>query len=365
MFKQDTITDNFYAKLNRIVVSVIITFFFLCTFNTDAFSGLIFRDDFNGFSNGWTPSVSTGGAKFYPGGSLITYEPSSTPAAERNNSNSWNGWIRWGNNTIEIDSTSGIDDTPCLKIGYEPTSPMNQVGLFKWLGMPGYKELYIRWYFKFDNDWRWGDGSNGSMVYFKTMRIWTGVDLKNLGGKSITSVLDFPYGITLNWQDDNSGSFSPHVLAKFVNNTTVDVPTCPSDGNGPPCNINKWWKATSTYGQLAYWTGGIDANGYFINNGKLGKPEQTWNCIEHHIKLRDNIGTRNAIYEVFINGIKIGEPDDYYDSNPYISADGGLMNWIVLADNGTGGQFWPERRYLYIDNFVVSTTPIGPIPQKP
>ncbi|MCP4709459.1 MAG: hypothetical protein GY869_12600, partial [Planctomycetes bacterium] len=277
----------------------------------------------------------------------------------------WNGWVKYGNNTIDIVKGEGVNGSSCLRVGYEHTSPMNQVGLFKWLGLPGSKELYIRWYFRFDDRWRWGNGQNGSMVYFKTLRIGQNRDLNNLNGKSPNNTTDYPSGLVFNWQDDCYGSFSPHVYAKFVYNTPVPVPACPSDGNGPPCNINKWWRPTTRLGQLETYTGEINSLGYFVNNGLDGNPSQTFHSIEHHIRLRDRSDTPNAIYEVWIDGQKIGPPDDLYKSNPYVSAEGGLMNWITLADNGTGGQFWPDVRYLYIDNFVISTTPIGQIPPSP
>jgi hypothetical protein len=309
-----------------------------------ASSEVIFEDNFN---YAWQPTNIQQWAHFYPSGDLENYEPSSYAAGERTNSNSWNGYLFYGDNTIEITETGGHTGG-CLVVGYDNTSPMQQVGLIKWLGYPTHDALYVRWRFKFDDQWCWGNGTNGSMTYFKTIRMVQGVDLLNLNGKSPTTVLDYPYSIVINWNEDNDGPFQPSIMAKFINNTPTDV--CNNTYTGPPCNMNQWQSNS------AGWFSTLISP---FENGCVTET-QTWHTIEHYVQPRSTISVEDAVYRVWVDGVEITDPSDPWDEHPYMSLDGGQISWIVLADNGTGGNYWDGMRYLYIDDFVVSTEYIGP-----
>jgi hypothetical protein len=315
-------------------------------------TAILFHDDFNGYSQGWTPSSSSTGSFIFPSGNISNYEPSTYVAGVRTNGNSWNGWIRYGNNSIGITNSSGCygGSGGCLNLGYENVSPMAQVGLVKWLGPTGYKDLYFRWRFKFDDNWCWGNGTNGSMVYFKLMRIWCGIDLNNLKGKSPTSTLDFPYYAVIDWGDDNYGSFHPYIWGHFVNNTQQSVPTCPGSGYGAPCNEVTWWNNPA--GWFENLVDSLDSKGCVQH-------PQKWHTIEIRLKLATTVEAKDGIFQVWMDGKEIVAPSVPYNQPPYISGDGGGITYIVLGDNGTGGNYWPGRRYLYIDDFVVSTSYVG------
>jgi len=140
---------------------------------------VLWEDDFNGFTSGWTPSIA--GAEttgLYPwttdetydpedpadngGGLGITdYEPSIYAAGQRTNSNSWNGWVQNNNSTgsISIQSTGGVDNSPALRIRLiKHTGLGNETGIHKWLGNTHYQEVYIQYKIKFGSttgDWWW------------------------------------------------------------------------------------------------------------------------------------------------------------------------------------------------------------------
>ena len=74
----------------------------------------------------------------------------------------WTGYIDHNsNNFLGIINDEGRGNSPALKIGPDyggsAGDPFDQVGLVKWLGEEGYDELYIRYYLKYDDLWRWGD----------------------------------------------------------------------------------------------------------------------------------------------------------------------------------------------------------------
>lgn len=326
----------------RIVLIVIGIIIFT---GSSSYATVIFEDNFN-YSTQWTPSNAATGSFFYPNGGITDYEPSPVSAG-KSNTNSWNGWIRYNPNAITVNTTGGYTGG-VLDLNYGTTDDV-QVGLIKWLGATGYNDIYVRWRFKFDDNWCWGNGTNGSMVYFKTIRLWCGIDLENLGGKNPSSTLDFPYYAIFNWQDDNYSTFSPFLLAKFVNNTTESVPTCPGTGWGPPCNEVTWWNNSA--GQFSTLVSPLSSG--------CVQGTQQWHTIEHRLKLATSVAAADGVYQVWVDGVEITGPSDPYDNSPYISDDGGNITYIILGDNGTGMSYWPASRHLYIDDFVISTSYIG------
>ncbi len=315
-----------------------------------SFPEVIFEDDFDGFSSGWLPSDMgtghhvTGGTAESPG---------------KGEPYGWTGWVdHHSDNFIGIVTGEGRDGTPCLKIGAEPAhSPYEQVGLIKYLGPTGYSELYIRYYVKYDDNWRWGDGTNGSQYYHKWLRIWQDVQVDEVLGYTGNLSDEHNRGFLLiTTMDDDYGSFDPFFMGTFSQDTA-------SNSVEPPYT-SMWsyrWVDSDTGGFVENHFGNIEPNGNWSTT-------QTWHSVEVHLKLATSLESGDGIFEMWIDGIKQDHPTETahrdrgvleHDEMPTPQYGTG-MNYIGLHDNGTGNQLWPDYRYVWIDDFIVSTESIGP-----
>ncbi len=477
---------------NSIRFYFIVTIVFLVTGQL-AFSEVVFKDNFDGYSKRWEPTTT---GRYYPNvGSydrpdLDTWEPSCLPVEERNNSNSWNGWLRNSmGDKISIELNTGRNGTPSLQIAPQPgTAVHEKIGLIKWLksgpNKGGYDELYVSWYFKFSNGYRFGVGKG--VGYEKWLRLWTKVNLENMEGHgfgderhwghpillNFTADYEFPqipfWGISsyertdsntqeyiklkgeykktkpdeFRFDGDTDYSIASGRSIKIIKNDTlletmvlradnaespdassgtistvfkVDTQMLPSgieespdsvspvdDSDsvsvyvkssgvyqlcGPNSAAGNWYPGyfkTLNPGQLPFYIGPIDSDGYLINNGQNGKPSQEWHFLEVHVKLRDSSlseeclscikldcsdvcgGSNNTgAFEMWVDGIKLDNPIKYADGykNPCLvlstNEDGGITA-ISLHDNGTVSSGWTEQQYLWIDDFTISTTKVGP-----
>ncbi|MHA1816741.1 MAG: hypothetical protein ACTSX1_12090 [Candidatus Heimdallarchaeaceae archaeon] len=342
------------------IIKIIIMGLFLMTVSFQyASSEVVFQDNFDGFTSGWTPSGGYSGHNVTP--CVNGTCGSGTPPT------GWNGYMNHGSATPSIVTDKGRHGTPCLQIAYDYGGAVSsQCGLIKWLGAAGYDELYIRWYWKYGSGFKYGNGTNGSFQYHKLMRIWCGVDLNDLEGQLISNECYFNHVAMISWNDDSWNTFHPFVTGKFWNgsistqstNAYGEKPT-PGDCYSGKGNAHTWWKDNQSEGWMETYTGNLI-------DGAI--PEgQTWHCTEVHIKLRSDIDTKDSIFEVWIDGNKL--PAGYYGNDlsdpPFVSNEAGRMNYIHLNDNFNGAKYWTEQEYLWIDDFVVSTTHIGPVPEGP
>jgi len=324
-------------------------------------SKIIFQENFDGFTSGWTPSDTNTGQHVYPCvngecAPLDNYEPSIYPPEERTNENSWNGWTRHGYNVISIEPNTGRNGTPCLRLGPEwPNVHSGQNGLCKWLGKDGYRELYIRWYWKFDKCWKWSPGEEeyphkGRFAHIKLMRIWTGVNLTDLGGALISDESHFNHPIIPRWVDDRFISFEPFFsMSSFEGR---DSQTCYSDGT---CTTKHWYRdPEDREAYLTSYTGPLLEDGSF-------RDEQTFHYTEIHIRLNSSHGSGDSLSEVWIDGVKLGEPPSNVSNTgePITSMEAGGINWIIFGENMFLTQEWTQQCYQYIDDIIISTTPIG------
>ena len=104
---------------------------------------------------------------------------------------------------------------------------------------------------------------------------------------------------------------------------------------------------------------------------------QDWHCIEFHIKLSSSWEADDGVIELWFDGIKqtgafnhhaiayannpggVENPNAWNNYAPTPKLGTGI-NYIVLHDNANSYLDWSEQAYVYIDDVVISTEPIGP-----
>ncbi len=306
-------------------------------------SEIIFQDDFNKFTNGWVPSINSGHQ--ISGGTL------ENPG--RNEPEGWTGYINYGN-ILDITTSDGIDGTPCLRIGYEVGSSFaGQAGLVKFLGDDGYDEIYIRYYIRLSDDFRYGNGQNGSATVWKHGRVWqnmTSSDIVN----NINLASELNRGaIVWGWYENNWSTFAPYMQSLFMRDAFEGTNSC--------TNCCKYaynpYDSSPDGGHLLPHIGNINTD------GSLSQQPQQWHAIEVHFKLADTWNGPNGVYETWIDGIKQKTPSNITDNCPPDSIPtakvGSGINYITIMDNTTISETWTKQHYVYIDDIVISTTYIG------
>lgn len=321
---------------------------------------IIFEDNFNYYSgSAWTPSDS-GAAHFVTGGTL--------QSPGRNEPYNWTGWIRYGTAAITIMPGIGRAGTSALRITPEhPVAAASQVGLVKYLGPVGYDELYVRFHIKFSDNYRFGNGQNSSFSYHKLFRFWQNVQPAEVAGQTGNLGSELNRGALVGGLlDDEWSTFGPCFVLAAMLNTTAGTNNCPNDATCETFYYNPY-STDNTKGFLNPWTGPLDTGGYFTQ-------AQDWICIEYHIKLADSFQGTGGLFEIWVNGIKqdtfnwVNAPTPSWYSGVPRAGDtmptgklGTGINYITLHDNQTGTNYWGSTdRYIYVDDFVVSTTYIGP-----
>lgn len=309
-------------------------------------AAIIFQDNFDNFTSGWVP-VETGPAPYITGGTV------SSPG--RGEPEGWTGWIDQGSENIEISPIEGRSGTPGVKIGITPSASgvWNQIGLVKYLGPAGYDEIYLRFYMKYDNTWRWGNGTNGSFVYHKIVRFWQNVSAEEIAGLTgnISSEMARGAMVFTSFENDYS-DFSPAYRGTFLMNAFEDT------NSGTVSNLT-WYPTDNNLdgGYLEPHFGNIAADGYWDTT-------QSWHSIEIHLKLASSFGVEDGLFEVWVDGIK---QKKWNHSNPAgaigmpTAKVGTGINYIGLNDNGTGNDYWGGTQHLWFDDVVISTSYIGPI----
>jgi hypothetical protein len=308
-----------------------------------AYAGIVFEDDFSNDA-GWSATC------------MGTISQVNAPSR-------WTGYRCQPNSSLKIISGLGQRGTPALQIGYQITTSAGAMSLFKHLTgnqNTGYTELYIRYQFKFDDDWK--SGTNGTdMAYWKWIRLWQGIDPYNQSQWSeinnpntrylIANFNTTAYGkgcIATTWADNKAGNSAggPRFKAWYDRSNPSASDGCFGSMNG---------LSIQQSGQYA---------GYFVT---YPSGSQTWHTIEYHFKLSTNNYPGNGVFEVWLDGVKQKLP------MPYKAALGGAsmaylntmkysggMNFLTVFDNMSGwSKAWSSTKHINIDNVVVSTSYIG------
>lgn len=383
-------------------------------------SEILWQDNFNGFTSGWTPSSNVSGA-LYPwttdetfdpenpadngGGVGITnYEPSIYPLNQRKNSNSWNGWVQNTNSTgyISIQPTGGVNSSPALRvrlIKYPGLS--NETGLHKWLGNTYYQEVYVQYKIKFGstgNDWWWngrwvsgnpvGPGADDGGIIWKLGRVWTGfnpTDIDKTGGQS-QPVYDRTWSRESNWR---TGIWIPSLLADGWNYDKNSVffalsnfhwePSCPSivggtcDSQNNPRTSNMFWEwkrfsdnpmPSTSYGRINNFTN--SGNPLNPTTGAFTEP-QRFHTIEMRFKNRSHPNNADGAYQMWVDNVEITR-DTIHSSRPIQASmstnprDYGI-NFIRFVDNFNklteNIPDNPGYMDVFIDDIIISTQRIG------
>jgi len=344
---------------------------------------VIFREDFDGYTNEWVPDQPTA---FWPctkdiGGSCTVggytdYPLSYMPNGQRTFDNSWNGWHtdNWGTD-VRIVTGEGVNGSPCFKITYPAATcgALPKASISKWLGAEGYNEIYLRYYFKFDDS---GDDKYGwynmAHLEYKMMRNFQGVNFNALkpyqGGYYVHPDT---YDGTFVPQSGSGSAFGDSIVPGFgMISTRIDWKTGNETDNrgiwGFP--TDRTWAYISPLPGAADQThvcGPIYDKNHPTNAGDFMNP-QTWHCIEFHWKLStvEPPGTPNGIFEIWLDGHYAGKGNSVFHGENWINvqSDGG-MNLFGFGDNSFNCSTEHDISY-YIDNIVFSTEYIGPLPSS-
>ncbi len=376
-------------------------FLILLLVASPSWAGIVWQEDFDAFTSGWTPSQGGNAAYLFPwqstptgyppgasGYGISNYEPSTIAAGSRTNDNSWNGWLKAAGGHLSIETTGGRNNTPVLRIQFDKaTDWIEDTGLLKWLGPTQYQELYIRYYFKYGNaqDWRWGGSNNPrptTGILWKQFRAWTGfnpVDYSKSGGQTLpaenttpTDESNWRYGIWVHdlimpGQNDPWGVAGKpfFMLGNFYwplsCSSPCDSQNLPRGGNA---NINYLdWEDSSPGWMTTYVNSGnaVDTDGSFTE-------DQTWHWIEWHIKNNTSPGAGDGLLEIWIDEIQVTNPsiDNGVKASMSTNANDYGLNLIFFNANNAyltkDIAVSPGYQYYYIDDIVISTTgPIGAV----
>lgn len=358
------------------------------SFSNSAKAAIIFEDDFSGNTNCpnnicWSASQS---------GTWKSDTPLRMDGISR-----WTAYKRSTPETSMIILGAGKDGIkPAWRLGYNAAPVAGALSLAQHLtGSPtvGYDELYVRYQFKFSDDWRSGQ-SGIDMDYWKWIRLWQGRNTTILNNDwSENEVGATPKDTRYIIHNFGGSSLSNWACmgASWSDNVNADS----TDGSqfGFSYNNSKWGsdptRPNSTDGCLGSMKG--------LNIQKAGDPypgyfetypsgSQTWHTIEYHFKL-STTQAGNGVFELWLDGIKQRTDFDkakalfgscsnylyttkltcenaseiwtpaamtYLNTMPY----SGGINFIVFFDNMSNwsAEWGTTPRYLYIDNIVVSTS---------
>lgn len=223
----------------------------------------------------------------------------------------------------------------------------------------GYDELYIRYEVKFDDGWSAGNGTN--IGYWKWFRLW-----------------QFRPPTGINQHGENAAPYDAHFI---IGNLSVLPPSWslaiadnPNYAHGGV--DNPYWHlmfdGTSTCSTCGHFE---SINNWDFNNstGAFLNDPQTWHFVEWHIKLSTGTGncdgTENGIYELWLDGVRQTAPlriSEHYgiqagcnDVFPQTKYQGGINYFIMFDNMDDWASTWTTDKYLYMNNVVVSTAPIG------
>ena len=220
----------------------------------------------------------------------------------------------------------------------------NQLGL----SLPdGYNELYVRFYIKFQLGWKWQTSNNPFQKFFRITHYHGGSPYLFFEGGN-----QHPLFTSLLAKWDGSANVSQYLNYRYEN---VYYPNSASPSH--------------TTGDTFYFgSGNYSGTGQtFWDNGMVG--DGKWHCWEFYVKMNSGIGIPDGIIRFWHDGSLIAEVTDLAWSDEGSQVDPRL-NWNYLTIGGNSFNHFAvnedeAEQWYAIDDFVVSTKRIGPLPQKP
>jgi hypothetical protein len=239
-----------------------------------------------------------------------------------------------GSPLFEVNS-QGCQNGKCLKVNCEGDPSLIWTGggvdlhfsdsdtFPAWVDGNGYDELYVRFLQKFDNGWDWGGGN----AYVKLMRAYSKVDY--------------------DWHWSNNYMLSSADVVSPGSGTGCKSGYMILDWGGGDYNFLPAFREEPSCSTSADQDYGCTWSDHFADG--------QWHHVEMHIRMND-IGTSNAIEEIFVDGNRCG---GYVYENPLIrQTSDRKFNSLNLFDNVNIG--YPGEQTYYIDDLVVSTEYVGP-----
>lgn len=333
-------------KITRSIIGVIL-FCLLIVLPQHSWSAVIFEDNFDNHAN-WSPTQSTSG-------SVDCWEWNSCTT------NLPNGYIGYrmarsyysnaGHNTLNIDSTnhrgaSGKAFTfwneTCTSCGWA-SDGLLAVKLTPYDS--GYQELYVRFYIKFDSNWKWDSTASSLQKFFRITHY------KGPGSYTCTFCPTgrfAPEALDLLGKG-HSGIADIHLEQTYLYETSFYPQNAtPSHGQ------NDFFY----FGTGSYNGGGTDFN----DSGMMG--DGNWHCWEFYVKLNSAVGVADGTMKFWQDGVLIANTTDlaWGDAGSQVSPRK-LWNYVMLGgnnDNKFAAQSQEAEQYYAIDDLVISTSYIDP-----
>ena len=303
---------------------------------------VIFQDDFSTSAN-WAATVfgvpqMWGAGNPIPGG--------------------WDGYRCESNGDLRVLAGAGENGSNALRIGYRVgASQAGALTLYKHLtggdASTGYPEIYVRMRMRYADDWLFGNGTN--QVIHKWFRAW-----QNIGyGEPNMSETAHDTGYVIATQHSSKTANVMH----YFHSLTCNYQSDPGHSvNGPSISYDYYpYQAGSNQGFVDNTVGPVNTS-----NGSIPSP-QLWHTYEWRLRLSE-IGQADGIYELWVDGVKQIAPTRIRTNYGALEDGAGLttekrsggFNLFLLFDNIQGAaNYWPDQKYLYVDNVVISEQPIG------
>jgi hypothetical protein len=175
--------------------------------STQCFCEVIFQSGFEGYSDIVEDATilqefdSTTAGQRYPAYGTVLSDYPIGPSSGKTNANSWNGHVMGANSKLRVvnDVKHSGDCSMAVLYAY-PSSVTPTTGIEKYLGAEGYDEIYIKFYVKLDDTYRFG--TDGTLNYWKWMRVWCGTDWSTSGGYTL-----FTSGANDEWGNSQTNEY--------------------------------------------------------------------------------------------------------------------------------------------------------------
>jgi len=333
----------------------------LCTLvcSNESQAVIIFEDSFDGHPD-WSP----------PQQAIATSSTSDLASGIPTGYSDWriggtSNTVGEGHNTINIDSTQYRGDKgKALVFWVEMTHDWGSDGLLG-VDIGPQKEIYIRYYIKFPNDWKWALGDTISpMQKFLHASHYDPNDPASLYDY-FSATQNKPRYIH-NWAKMSRGAAdvcSNHLISWFDNGDSRKeqfyYPGGYYGGSG-----TDWTTNAEDYSAALSDAGGFDDYIPF-DKGMMGDGE--WHCIEWRLKMNSADGVADGILAFWQDGVLLEEYTDIVWANT--ESQQRLWNRVWLGgnainryDDGEGSEPWDRlnEQWYAIDDFVISTEYIGP-----
>ncbi len=218
-------------------------------------------------------------------------------------------------------------------------------GIDTYLGGTGYKEMFVRFYLKFDPaTFHWGTVTPN----FGKQKVARISRLKVVPSTTINAQL---------WDTPANGSYQmPTLFPDLMDNPAYDTP--PSSYG---VHLNYSYRYDPTY----YVSDGNND----VNVWNLPWPSDGgWHCYEYRVKMNSAPGVADGEWEIWIDGGTTADHHFVKKAIPWVQAGGSVnpgWNWVTVLDNAT---IQPDIAYansimkLFLDDVVIATSYSGPPP---